>query len=178
MRKTTVIMAIAAFVIISARGQGFLNLDFESAQNLPGNPGNDESVSEANALPDWTVYAGPAIPDNALSDIYYVSNYISGSQSPVELEGGTLALSGNYSVELFGDSAIGQTGLVPDNAESLEFEAYGLGGGEPGPSGFSVTLGGQTLSYTVVSEGAGYTVYGANIPSQKTLMRYFLLYLI
>jgi len=35
-KKATVIMAIAAIFAISARGQGFLNLNFESAYNLPG----------------------------------------------------------------------------------------------------------------------------------------------
>jgi hypothetical protein len=164
-KRSTVFTAIIAGFTIAGHGQGFQNLNFESAQNLPGNPGNGESVSVANALPDWTAYSGPAIPGNALSDILYVSNILS-RQSPVELEGGTLALSGNYSAELFMNSAIGQTGMVPNNAESLDFEAEGRGaGGSLGASGLSVTLGADTLSLSAISEGADYTVYGANIPS-------------
>jgi hypothetical protein len=158
MKTITMTLAMAAFFVISARGQGFLNLDFESAQNLPGNPGNGELVSTVNALPGWTAYDG----DYALPNINYVSNYISGVATTVELEGGSLALSENLSVGLYGNSSISQTGMVPEDAASLEFEAYGV----PGPSGFSVTLGGQKLSFTALSEDSNYDVlYGANIPS-------------
>ena len=174
MKRITAILAVVALFIISARGQGFLNLNFESAQNLPGSLTNNSAyVAVTNAMPHWTVYSGPADEGDVLSDIYYVSNYLSGSQSPVELEGGTLALSGNYSVELFGDCAIGQTATVPDDAASLEFEAGGAGGesglGSGGVSvgggSLSVTLGTDTLLLSAVSEGPDYTVYGANIPS-------------
>ena len=165
MKRITAILAVTA-LIISARGQGFLNLNFESAQNLPGNPGNGELVSVTNALPDWTAYGGPAISGNALSSIYYVSNSLGNVSGSVELEGGTLALSGDFSVELFMNSAISQTGMVPDNAESLEFEAGGVAaGGTFAASGFSVTLGVDTLLCSAISEGPDYTVYGANIPS-------------
>ncbi len=165
MKRVTMILAVAAIFIISARGQGFLNLNFESAfgtgTNFPGNPGEGVSVSVANALPEWTAWDGPVGTGAALSSIYYVSNIL-GYASNVELESGSLALSGNnLSVGLYLNSSISQTGLVPSNAGSLEFEAQGVGEG----SGFSVTLGGQNLSYSVISAGAGYNVYGANIPS-------------
>lgn len=160
MKRNSMILTVAVMFIVSAHGQGFLNLDFESAYNLPGNPGPyGMSVSITNALPDWTAWNGPAGESSALSSIYYVSNFISGSQTSVELLGGSLALGGNLSVELFANSAISQTGILPANAQSLQFEAYGL------PSPFSVTLGGQTLSCSTVSVGSDYNVYGANIPS-------------
>ena len=150
-------LAIAVIFIVSARGQGFLNLDFESAQNLPGNPGPDGAlVSVTDALLGWTAYDG----DLALSSIYYVSNSLGRAQNP-ELEGGSLALSGDYSVGIYPGGSISQTGLVPDNAESLQFEAD-----ITGPINFfAVTLGGQKLSYSALSEGPDYTVYGANIPA-------------
>jgi PEP-CTERM motif len=75
------------------------------------------------------------------------------------LEGGSLALSGNFSVGLYSNGSISQTGLVPDNAESLQFEAT------TPQDGLYVTLGGQNLSYSVLSEGTDYDVYGANIPA-------------
>lgn len=155
MKRITAILAVAA-LIISARGQGFLNLNFESAQNLPGNPGNGVLVSVTDALPDWTAYDG----DFALADVYYVSNSLGDVSGSVELEGGSLALSGNYSVGLFGNGSISQTAAVPDNAESLQFEATTL-------DSLYVTLGGQNLSYSLLSEGPNddYAVYGANIPS-------------
>ena len=147
-------LVIAAVFSISAQGQGFLNLNFESAYNLPENPPfpNGELVSATNGLPDWTAYAG----DNALAEINYVSNDISGSQTSVELEGGALALSGDFSVGLYDGGNIRQMGLVPAGAESLKFEANAV-------LNFSVILGGQTLSYSALSEGPNYTVYGANI---------------
>ncbi len=166
MKRVTMILAVAAIFVISARGQSFQNLNFEAAfgtgTNFPGNPGNGVLVSVANALPDWTPYDA----DLALSSIYYVSNIL-GHASNVELESGSLALSGNnLSVELFENSSISQTGLVPGNAESLEFEAQGPGpGGSLGAANLSVTLGGQSLSYSAISEGPDYTVYGANIPA-------------
>jgi hypothetical protein len=148
------VMSIGAIFMVSARGQGFLNLDFESAYNLPGNPGqNGTLVAVTNALPDWVVEGG-------LTDIYYVSNILSRGQD-VELIGGSLALSGTFSAELFGESSISQTALVPGNAESLEFQTYGLSE----VSGFSVTLGSQKLLYSFISEGPDYNVYGANIPT-------------
>jgi hypothetical protein len=155
-KRATIATVIAAAFIISASGQGFLNLNFDSAYNLPGNPGYGEAVSATNALPDWTAYDGSL----ALSRVYYTSNTFLGSGASVGLEGGSLALSGNYSAALYLGGAITQTGMVPANAESLQFEAY-----VPGASGFAVTLGGQTLSYSALSEGPDYTVYEANIPS-------------
>ena len=158
MKRITMTLAFAAIFITLARGQGFQNLDFESAQNLPGNPGaHGTPVSVTDALPDWMAYDG----DLALSSIYYVSNtFPGGASSSVELEGGSLALSGEFSVGLYSGGSISQTGLVPDNAESLEFEAY-----VPGTSFFSVYLGGQKLSYSALSGGPDYIVYGANIPA-------------
>jgi hypothetical protein len=76
MKTITMTLAVAVLFIISARGQGFLNLNFESAQNLPGNPPIPDGVQVAatNALPDWTAYDGP----NALAFINYVSNSFTG----------------------------------------------------------------------------------------------------
>jgi hypothetical protein len=156
MKRMTMILAMATLFIVSVRGQDFTNLDLESAYNLPGNPVNGVFVSVTNALPGWTAYDG----DAALSDIYYVSNYLGGFASAVELAGGSNALSGNnLSVELSPDGSISQTGLVPDNAESLQFEAL------IAANGLSVKLGGQSLSYSAISEGPDYNVYGANIPT-------------
>ncbi len=155
MKRITMILAVNAIFIISARGQSFQNLNFESAQDLPGNPGNNgTSVSVANALPDWTVYDGSL----ALSYVYYVSNNFLGDTTAVELEGGSLALSGNFSVGLYFDASISQTGLVPNNAESLQFEASSA-------LNLQVILDGQSLPYSAISQGPDYTMYGANIPA-------------
>ena len=147
---------IFAALNISARGQDFTNLNFESAYNLPGNPENGESVPVTNAIPGWAAYGSDG--DVALVNIYYVSNNISGFATEVELEGGSLALNGNnLSVGLFNGGSVSQTGLVPNDAEYLQFEANS-------PLNMELILGGQSLSYSDVSEGSDYNVYSANIP--------------
>jgi len=153
--KTVMILAVTSIFIVSAHGQGFENLNFESAQNLPANPGlSGTYVSVASALPGWTIFAANTV----LSSIYYVSNSFPESVAQVELEGGPPALGGNLSVGLFSIGAsISQTGLIPANAESLLFEASF-------PLSLEVTLGGQNLPYSALSGGPNYTVYQANIP--------------
>lgn len=161
MKSITIIVALYALGI-SARGQSFMNLNFESAQKLTNNPGSGVLVSATNAMPYWTAYDGSL----ALADVYYVSNYISGTAASVALEAGTLALSGDWSVGLYLGGSISQTGLVPGNAASLQFEAYGPGpGGSLGASGLGVTLSGQSLSFSPLSQGPNYTLYGANVPA-------------
>jgi hypothetical protein len=151
------VLAIATIFVVSTRGQGFLNLNFEAAYNLPGNPGYGVLVPATNALPDWSAYGGYA----NIEEISYITNRTSGGPSSVALVGGSLALSGDFSAELYNDGLLSQTGSVPNDAESLQFEAYGLSGS----SGFSITLGGDTLSYSAISEESNYTIYGANIPA-------------
>jgi hypothetical protein len=159
MKRIAMVVVIAAICAISARGQSFQNLDFESAYGLPGNPGSGVMVPVANAFPDWAAYASP--PSNSLSSITYADNF-DGSYSLVTLVGGSLALSGQYSVRFFVAGWVSQTGLVPDNAESLQFEAYIQGD----PSQFSVSLGGRGLSFSAISAGPNYsTVYEAAIPA-------------
>jgi hypothetical protein len=163
MKRMTMILAIMAIFTASGRGQGFLNLNFEAAYDLPY-PTNDVrpvSVSVTNALPDWTAYSGPPPSGSVFASIFYVSNFSGGFSSAVQLEGGSLALSGDFSVGLFEYGLISQTGQVPSNAESLEFEAEGPAAGRS----LEVTLGGQTLLYSLLSEGPAYGVYGANIPA-------------
>jgi PEP-CTERM motif len=159
MKRTTIILALVA-ICISTRGQNFTNLNFEAAYNLPGNPGfNGTSISVAYAMPGWTAYDGiPGGGGGALFSIYYVSNSFPGDSTAVELDGGSLALSGNnLSVGLYDDGYISQTGTVPVNAASLEFDVSSS-------ANLHVTLGGQGLSYSEISGGPDYTVYGANIP--------------
>jgi hypothetical protein len=150
----TVLMS--ACVIASARGQGFLNLDFSLAHNLPSSPGIDGlSVSVTNALPDWNAYEG----EKVLSSIYYVSNNFSSAYTLVELEGGTLALGGNsFGVGIFSGGSLSQTAQVPNNAESLEFETISA-------AGLELYLDGQIISIKEISADNGYNTYGANLPA-------------
>jgi hypothetical protein len=158
----TMIMFVVVASVFSARGQNFINLSFESANDLPGNPGEySVLVSATNGLPGWIAYGG----SKALTDVNYTSNYFFGSEEAVGLEGGSLAISGNFSAALYGGGAISQTGLVPNYTESLEFETDVPGAHGLGPSGLAVTLGGQMLSLSILSESASYSLVGANIPA-------------
>ncbi|HEX3626092.1 MAG TPA: hypothetical protein VH280_11775 [Verrucomicrobiae bacterium] len=155
MKTIAAVSALAVIFATTACGQGFLNLNFESAYGLPGNPPSfGELVSVTNALPGWTAY----VDERTFSDINYVSNKLYGVSTLVELEGGSLALNGDFSVGLYGDGSISQTGLIPNDAESLQFEASSV-------INLEVTLGGQYLLYSPLSDGPGYTLYGANIPA-------------
>ena len=57
------------------------------------------------------------------------------------------------------DTSLSQTGLVPLNAKTLLFKAFFPG---TGPN-LAISLGGQPLSYSLISSGTGYGEYGADI---------------
>lgn len=143
-------LCVTAVLVVSTQGQGtFQNLDFEAAHNLPS-PGN--SAATSNALPGWLAFSGtnvlPTIPYNIASAVPQVGLY--GSNS--------LALSGNFDVLLSKDGSISQTGLIPADAQSLLFK-----GRWSSLASLGVSLGGQSLSFTAISSGADYTLYGADI---------------
>jgi hypothetical protein len=156
---------VALFITLLIAGQlgfsqGFVNLDFESAQIIPLTVGADfppYSIATTNALPGWTVYYGSiqqfqiTYNDPALGSTFVTLNATNGAQ-----------ISGNFSVLLQGGltasaASISQTGLVPVSALSLLFEA------QPSAGTLQVSLGGQNLSLFALSSGANYTLYGANI---------------
>ena len=152
MNRMKIILAVCAIIAASAHAQGFVNVNFESANNLTN---SGMSMPVANALPGWTAYNSI----NVLVNITYLTNsaYVGGT---LELLGGSAALSGNaFSVYLGTQGAISQTATVPADAASLEFEATSPG------TGLSVTLGGQDLHYSLLYEGTVYGIYGVNIPA-------------
>ena len=57
------------------------------------------------------------------------------------------------------DTSLSQPGLVPLNAKTLLFKAFFPG---TGPN-LAISLGGQPLSYSLISSGTGYGEYGADI---------------
>jgi hypothetical protein len=60
------------------------------------------------------------------------------------------------------DVGLSQTGLVPVGTQSLQF--YALPAFDSFGA-FTVTMGGQDLSLTVISNAMNYTIYGADISS-------------
>jgi hypothetical protein len=112
-------------------GQGFINLNFESATVPPTPPGaGGGPVNPAMAFPGWTVgFGGPGSPNftlyNALT-LGSVAQVLIGPNYP--LGSGYAPLQGSYSALLqFGPSptlgtpALIQTGLVPADALSISF---------------------------------------------------------
>jgi len=153
-----------------ARGQGtFQNLDFESANLSSGNVG---TVSISSALPAWngdlgttpisSVWQNDFALGDASIDIVGPSpawGVIGGSYS-VDLQAGAVPYTGGEGYET---ASISQTGLVPANAQSFEFEAV-----TSGPP--TVSLGGDNLTLFPLGSGPAewgsgynYTVYGVNV---------------
>ena len=148
-------------------GQGFLNLNFESANPSGYIPGNHNLPTGA-AFPGWTAYYSSASGTNIASTVYYDS--VSAGGAAIFLEdsnapsgGGPLPLQGNYSVLLEGASgvfgsnpttaSIGQTGTIPNTAQSLTFLGN-LGGT------VLVSFNGQPLSFMAISNTLNYTIWG------------------
>jgi hypothetical protein len=159
-----------AWIISTGYGlaQGtFQNLNFEQANPIiiQGSQYNESAV--ANALPNWTVTIGGVqqteIPVNGFSTgAAWVTLVVAGNQTSIP------PIDGNYSVLLqnYGGTpepnatAISQTGLITPGTQSLLFEAHSESF-IPGP--LNVLVGNQSISYTEVSAGPNYIVYGANI---------------
>jgi hypothetical protein len=150
--------------------QGFVNLDFENAQIVPlaGSPYYPYGIAATNALPGWTVFVGNSqqsqitYNDPALGstwvNLWATNEYVIDGDYSVLLQGG-LNDSGDSS------ASISQIGLVPVGTESLLFKAQTYPNGELPAGSLLVSLGGQNISFFVVSTEPNYTLYGGNIPS-------------
>jgi hypothetical protein len=176
MRTSHIRTMLVGILLCSAQhlglAQGFVDLDFESAIIVPDptSPYSPNAVYASDALPGWTVtdsFIGP-------KDILYNDLSLGAPSVSIFDAGGPnaiyyTALDGEFSVDLYGGTepatgvSISQTGLVPANAASIQFIAAGFAApiGEP----MVVSLGGQTISYSAISAGPNYTLYGGNIPS-------------
>jgi hypothetical protein len=146
------------------QAQGFINLDFERAtivQN-PSSPGAPYAVYARNAIPGW-------IPTSILGadDIIYNTSALGATTVSIfDIKGPAPIIEGEYSIQLFGGqgvptgASISQTSLVPVDAESILFKAKysGLPGGT-----LLVSLGGQNVSFSAISPGPNYTLYGGDV---------------
>jgi hypothetical protein len=155
--KLVVMLLLYLSVLQSGRSQGFINLAFEHPV-LPLNPVNG-LVPASNAIPGWTAYAY----GSPIGQVFY--NDVSIGAAAVSLQGpGSLlpVIQGNYTVYLqgstggmLGSAAIGQTGQIPTNAQSLTFW------GQVVPNG--VSIGGQTLDLIQTGSTPNYNIYAADI---------------
>jgi hypothetical protein len=144
---------LALIMCVSLRGQGFVNLDFEAAKVVISatNSSFAMEIATSNALPGWSAFFGT----NQAPLVQY--NFGPAPGLPVVLFGSnSVVIDGNFSVYLDGGS-ISQTGLVPSGAKSLLFDS--------GPPSLLVSLGGQSLAYTAISNALNSSgiIYGADI---------------
>lgn len=161
MKNITALFISLLAVGPSGFGQGFINLDFESA-NIPSGSGGGY-VAASDAIPGWVAYKEGVAVDpivyNALSlGVPEIS--IHDSSDPYGYYfGGVIA--GNYTVVLqpsfpggIRSAAIGQTGLIPADAQSLILYANGP---------ISVSFAAQFVPLDILGSGSNYTIYGGNI---------------
>jgi PEP-CTERM motif len=141
--------------------QGFVNLDFESA-NLSGYSAGPVPTSEA--IPGWTVggFLGP-------NEMLYNTITI-GSPNVTIVSSASVfpsPIDGIFGVFLQGGDApmpsafVTQTGLIPVSAKSLLFKAQA--DGMAPINSLVASLGGQNASFSVISTGPSYTLYGSDI---------------
>ena len=162
---------IVLFNILCQHGQAqgsFQNLNFEQATIVsdPSSPYYPSAVYASDAIPGWTWTPTDILGTN---DILY--NDVSLGAASVSLlgnGGGFTAIDGAFSISIYGGAngppgaSISQTGIVPVSADSILFEAQGVGslGGV-----LLVSLGGQNILFSAISTEPNYTLYGGNIPA-------------
>jgi len=137
------------------KSQGFINLDFESA-NLTGYP-QTSPVPAANAFPGWTVNAQYILYDNFSLSGNSIS--IVGTSPP---NGGPV-IQGAYSAFLASGNApglgqtisLGQSGTIPLGIESMSF--WGNLGG------LQISFGGQALAFSETGSTANYNIYAGDV---------------
>jgi hypothetical protein len=158
MKPTPIKIIIPIILLLISRqagfSQGFVNLDFESA-NLSGySPGS--SVPTNNAIPGWVAYNNNRV--TLLPDVNYVNT--PSSSGGVEIITNN-PIQGDYYIYL-GGGEIGQTGTIPIDAESLIFwgnySAVGFGGAFD-----RISFGGQTLTVVELGETTNYNIYGIDV---------------
>jgi hypothetical protein len=151
-------------------GLNFVDLNFEQA-TIVYDPSNTLGVYARDAIPGWTVgndFLGTNdILYNELS-LGAPSVSLCGPNSEGNLSPTPAPLDGTYSIDLYGGVpgetypqlgiSLSQTALVPVGAESIFFIGKSFSGT------LLVSLGGQNITYTAVSTGPDYTLYGGNIP--------------
>lgn len=165
-------MLIALLLILKqhASAQGFVNLDFESA-NIPNGTSPGSLIPISDGLPGWTGFFISGTTTNLATQVAYDGISLGGAEISIndaKTGNGFSPLQGNFSAYLFGgpglgSAAISQTGLVPSGTESLLVDI------QQSPSPFNVpfivSLNGQDISLVPLQTFSDYTLYGADISS-------------
>jgi hypothetical protein len=164
MKKVRGISFAAIFAIASfGHSQGFINLNFESANVSGYSPG---SIPASNGIPGWIAYISGVSQNNIL---YNDASLGEAAVSLQDTNGIYPSIQAKYSILLqatffapdTNSAAIGQTGTVPTSAESLLFWAnVNLSGVA---NNMQVTFNSNILSYVAIGSGGGYTAYGVDV---------------
>jgi hypothetical protein len=146
--------------------QGFINLNFENAAITPVVP---NYIYASNSISGWTAYLNGISQDGIFFDAVSADGAIVCLEDTNASRLGHTPLQGTYSVllegasDVFGNNptaaSIGQTGRIPNTAESLTFYLGDLYGN------FQVSFNGLPLSFTAISNTLNYTIYGVDISS-------------
>jgi hypothetical protein len=168
------VLGLVSQILLHANGQGFINLDFESA-NLPvlapGQYGGLVPLSDA--LPGWRVFYGANItPESTLAYNGITLGTRNASILGPNFEG-EIIIEGQFmpflqtGVAPLGESgtvAIEQTGIVPTSAQSLQFKV-GINNqiGVGFDTNFSLSLNGQSLSLVPLGAMTNYATYGVDV---------------
>src|SRR5208282_3134001 len=151
----------------NAEAQGFMNLNFESA-NIPNSTSPNSPIPITAGLPNWSGYFISSTATNQVTQVTYDGISLGGNAiSVIDSNAPSFEpLQGRYSAFLFGggsdpfySATISQTGMVPSGTESLLIDAYLSG------ASFVVTLGGQTINMVPLQTFSNYTLYGGDISS-------------
>jgi len=144
-------------------GQGFVNLNFESAKFVVPDPLNPYEVSATNAIPGWIpYYAGNPVSLVLSNTVSLSGGWVSvfGTNNDVFVP----QIQGNYYIWLAGANytgnetpvGIGQTAQIPIKATSFTFWGYWAG---------TITFGNQVLSVFQTGSTANYNIYSVDVSS-------------
>jgi hypothetical protein len=164
-RQALLAAAVLAATTCLLHGQGtFQNLNFEQAlvPDIPSGQGGN-IVSVSNGVPGWAVYLG------GVQQSSMVHNDRSLGAAAVAIDGPQWAssqiLEGKYTVSLQHSTAgpaitaaIGQTGQVPQTAESLAFY-----GDRSVIGAYVVTFAGQPISLVTLGSTSAYIIFAGDI---------------
>ena len=156
--QNIILIILIQIFTLSVEAQGFINLDFESANVSSFSTG---FVPATNAFPGWTAYIG----GNQVDEVVYNTSPLDAAE--VTLQGTNASspslrpIQGKFTAVLFGASvfapqqsaAIGQTGQIPFGVLSLTFWGYSS----------DVSFGGQALSLVLLGSTPNYNIYGADV---------------
>jgi hypothetical protein len=166
-------VAISFSLLQAVSGQGFANLNFEQAsiQSAPPNytPTDAQNpISAASALPGWTIRE-----DGIICTAVWGTPSALDETSVALVSAGNAPIQGSYSVllsayadapsNLYRNSSISQTGLVPVGTQSIQFLIA-----KPSPASSiqpipMITLNGTSISLLAISQSGGVTTMAGNV---------------